>query len=217
MKDYNIFPDSTKKVVLNQIYSNIPKFEKLLDDSYNNFQLFSQKKLKLDKNQEEIKKLFEYSIFLCITWLDLSFDMKTHLITKNRYEKIYALRNLTIHLNEGYKRNYHFVEAKRKDSLWIQKVFSICDNEMFRDFKKKADDLTKELIVYEQEFQNETLKNERDIFVHYQGSPIEVYDSFNNIDILSLIENATKYLNLSSDIMHLITDITNRIRQYNKN
>ena len=216
MNEYNIFPNSTKLEVLKKINGSIPKFEKLLNESYNNFQLFDGGVLKLDKNQGDIKKLLEYTIFLCISWLDLSFDMKTHLTTTNNYERIYSLRNLTIHLNEGYKRNYHFVKMKRKESLWILNIYEICENEHFLDFQQKIMDLTNDFISYEKEFQTDSFKSTRDIFVHYQGSPIEVYESFNNLDILFLFQNATKYLNLSSSIIGLITDITNRIRKNNE-
>lgn len=211
MKNFDIFPAETKKQVLEKINTSIPGFENLLIRSYENFQMFEKGILRLTKNEEEFKGLLEYSIFLCISWLDISYDMKTHLSTNSNYERIFTLRNLTIHLNEGYKRNYHFVESKRKESLWINIISEMCKQDEFSDFQIKVNNLTNSLLKYEKEFQKDSIKKDRDIFVHYQGSPINVYESFNNIDILFLVENATNYLNVSTEIINLITDLTNRI------
>src|SRR5690606_38617023 len=104
-------------------------------------------------------------------------------------------------LNESYKRLHHFVNSKTKDSLWVKNVSEIIKNEFFVEFKNDFEKISSSILNYEDEFQNDQIKYERDIFVHYQGSPIDVYEAYNNIDILILIKNTTKYLNLISEII----------------
>lgn len=211
MTDYDFFPDDVKAKVLQQINSAVPKFQNLLDSSYERYQLFEKKILGLNKYEDEIKKLLELSIFLSISWLEISFDSSIYLESKDNYKQVLSLKNLTIHLNEGYKKIYHFTESKRNKSLWIKNIVELCQDENLKVFLPTVDSVRKKIEDYENQYQNDELKDKRDVFVHYQGSPILVYEALNRIDVNSLFKNATDYLLLCSDIINLSTDITNKI------
>ncbi|AZI54857.1 hypothetical protein EIB75_06180 [Epilithonimonas vandammei] len=211
MVDYNIFPEEIKEKVLKQIGTSVKKFENLLENVYNQYQLYDKKIITLVKYENEIKKLLEFSTFLSISWLEISSDCNLYLKTKENYERALALKNLTIHLNEGYKKIYHFTESKRNKSLWIKNIMEICEDDKLQKFRIQTNELTEKLISYESQYQNDKFKDNRDIFVHYQGSPIEVYQALNNIDVSSLLKNATDYLRLTSDIINISTEITETI------
>jgi|GEM_PF-5567651 len=213
MKDYDLFPETQKKDLLKKINNSTPKFEDLLAKSYNYFQLVDKKILKVNTFENEVKKIFEFTVFLCISWLDISAATSVYLKSHEKYERLFSIRNLTIYLNEGYKRMHHFTESKRKESLWIQNISAIIENEKFHKFKSRFDEINQHLINYEVQFQNEKLKYERNIFVHYQGSPIKVYETFNEIDILTLLNNTTKYLNISTEIINFTTEIINELEK----
>jgi len=60
MVDYNIFPEEIKEKVLKQIGTSVKKFENLLENVYNQYQLYDKKIITLVKYENEIKK-FDYS------------------------------------------------------------------------------------------------------------------------------------------------------------
>lgn len=213
MVDYNFFPDDIKEKVLNQIENQIPKFEQLLDNSYSQYRLYDLKILKLNKFEEEIKKLLEFSMFLSVSWLEISYDVSIYLNTNINNHRILSLKNLIIHLNEGYKKIHHFTESKRRKSLWISNIVDICNEENFTSFIPKAQNVTDKILRYEKQYQNSRFKDNRDIFVHYQGSQIAVYEALNSIDVSSLFKNATDYLHLTSDISNLSTELVEKINK----
>ena len=196
MKNFSYFGTEEEKYILEKIESSIPKFESYLQKSYDYFYLLNKGELFADLNTSEIEKLFQYSTFLSINWLDISSAMSFYLKSSNNYQKLYSLRSLTVNLNEGYKRLHHFKEDKRKKSLWIENIEQLFAQNNLEEFKSKFNEITSELEIYESEFQTKEFQYERIIFVHYQGSPIEVYETFNNIDVQNLIKNTTRYLNV---------------------
>lgn len=101
MKNFTYFDVAQEKYILEKITGSIPKFESYLKKSCDYFHLLNKGKLFADLDTAEVEKLFQYSTFLSINWLDISSAMSFYLKSSNNYQKMYSLRSLTVNLNEG--------------------------------------------------------------------------------------------------------------------
>ena len=196
-----------------KIFTSINKASSYFEGSLSKFYIYLKESKKNSYQQynsiQDFQDLMEFTIFISQNWLDISSAFQTYLNPFNDYQKIYGLKNLIIHLNEGYKRLIHFEGKKRKESLLESLIKEIVkENE---EFEMEYISIIKNLEIYSQKFQNNQLKYKRGLFVHYEGLPSAVYENSINIDVENLNNNALEYVKILGRIIEFVTKIMNKI------
>lgn len=175
-----------------------------------------------NKNQVllNLQMLCEYQLLIGLIWLDITSAFRIYLNAKEKYEVIYAAKQLIITINEGYKRIYHFIipnekgDAKlkhRNNSFWIKEVGGLIKQEL-PHMLDQFDEISLSLNSYF-ELNLENIKAQRDLGIHYPENPSKAFDMLINLDIETIAVKIIPFM----DILTKMTNFTKQILfEYNR-
>ena len=210
MTKKEIFTQSEKDKVLNSIYSNRKRFRQNLDENMNYNETLKTPILK-NIDTKDLKNILEFSIFISQNSLDITSCFLIYLNPYDDYQKLYSLKNLVIHLNEGYKRLIHFSPNAFSKTLIFNLIKGIVDKNV--DLKPEYDELIKRLNTYSDNYQTHNFKELRVLFVHYDGLPSNIYQQLKKIDQELLIKNFLEYNQIQTQLILYLEKLTLKIAE----
>lgn len=153
-------------------------------------------------------RLSEYNLLLGFISLDLCAAYRVYLKSDINYEVMYATKHLIVILNEAYKKIYNYVRPNgkgdlytkdRNKSFWIKDIKQIVDKQI-PESKNEYDRLTKALDdYYDPELR--AMKTPRDMFIHYDDRPSELYDVLCALDIEITTNKIIPFLEILKQMM----------------
>lgn len=200
------------KIKVEQNIENAPQSIHTSQKLIKNFDTLRKYHLKnglspLDDSFKTFEELLEYGLLLEILYLDLSSATIAYLNSKSTYEKLYSTRQIIVIINEGYKQIYnftytnnkgHIVTKHRNGSYWYGDIRVIIE-ELIPEFKCKYDSLTKKLDNYfKANF--ESIKEQRDLTVHYDKKASKVYDMIFELDVNEVFKKLFLFLDIIKEM-----------------
>ena len=152
---------------------------------------------------ENLEKLLEYRMLIGLIFLDLASATRAHLNSKYSYEKLFSLRQIIVIINEGYKQIYNFVKLGengdsitkyRNKSFWYKDIGTIVNNSL-PELSEEYNSLTKKLDDYFNE-NFPSIKEQRDLSVHYDKKASKVYDMSVNLNIAETFKKMSPFLEI---------------------
>ena len=154
----------------------------------NNSQIKEKFQIEKSKKLRNEKKLTEYIMFLDILMLDMSVIMNLFLNGKSDYEKLFALKQGNVIINEGYKTIFSFVKleddgtlnySERNKSFWYKDIrLTVKDSPKLNlKFKKITNELED---YYTTSF--DSVNKIRNLTVHYDKNPIKFYQMITSLE-----------------------------------
>ena len=179
-----------------------------------------------DKIFDNLEKLLEYRMLVGLIFLDLGSAMRAHLNSKYTYEKLFSLRQIIVIINEGYKQIYNFVKLNengdsvtkyRNKSFWYKDIGAII-NESLPELKSEYNTLTKKLDDYFKE-KFTSIKEQRDLSVHYDKKASKVYDMSINLEIDGTFKKMSPFLEILTDMFRFTEKMASnsQIKEREKN
>ena len=170
-----------------------------------------------------LKKVNEYFMLITILHLDLSVIVSLFMNGKSDYEKLFALKQGIVIINEGYKKIFSFVTTnkdgssnytQRDNSFWYQDIRTIV--ERFPKLNSEFEVITKQLDdYYTTSF--DSIKEIRDLTVHYDRDPVKFYQMLNTLDTESIFIKLTGFVKIISKmypfIILTINDMDDEIKK----
>tara|TARA_A100000171_G_scaffold27967_1_gene26057 strand:+ start:1143 stop:1970 length:828 start_codon:yes stop_codon:yes gene_type:complete len=156
-----------------------------------------------DKLFDNVEKLLEYRVLIGLIYLDLSSSIRAYLKSKYAYEQLFSTKQILVIINEGYKQIYGFVKVNEKGdsitkyrnkSYWYEDI-QVIINESLPELRGEYDSLTKKLDDY---FTTnfDSIKEQRDLSVHYDRKASKVYDMINGLDIEGTFKKLLPFLEI---------------------
>lgn len=175
----------------------------------------------------KLKKVSEYYMLITILHLDLSVIVSLFMNGKSDYEKLFALKQGIVIINEGYKKIFSFVTTnkdgspnytQRNNSFWYQDIRTIV--EKFPKLNSEFEIITQQLDdYYTTSF--DSIKEIRDLTVHYDRNPVKFYEMLQTLETEKIFIKLTGFVNIISKmypfIVHTISEMDNEIKKKKKN
>jgi hypothetical protein len=147
--------------------------------------------------------LMKYRLFIGLIILDLASASRIFINAKLKYEALYSARQIVIIIDEAFKKIYNFIKQNekgdkiikhRKNSFWIKNVGQIINQDL-PQLIQQYNDLTNELEKYlSSNFKD--VKEQRDLFIHYDEDPSNVYDALIKINIEETFKKMNAFLEI---------------------
>lgn len=156
-----------------------------------------------DEMFDSLEKLLEYRMLIGLIFLDLGSATRAHLNSKYTYEKLFFLRQIIVIINEGYKQIYNFVKLNdngdsvtkyRNKSFWYKDIRTII-NTSLPELSTEYNSLTQKLEDYFKE-NFSSIKEQRDLSVHYDKKASKVYDMFVSLEIEETFKKLSPFLDI---------------------
>jgi hypothetical protein len=170
-----------------------------------------------------LKKITEYYMLITILHLDLSVIVSLFINGKSDYEKLFALKQGIVIINEGYKKIFSFVAinkdgssnyTQRDNSFWYQDIRTIV--EKFPKLNSEFEIITQELDdYYIKSF--DSIKEIRDLTVHYDRNPVKFYEMLNSLETEKIFIKLTGFVNIISKMYSFIVQTISEIGDEIKN
>jgi len=211
--------EETKAKFLQNTEIKIIETTKVIDEvrrllrTTEDIQLFmSQKNIHL--NLDNLKSLLEYRMLIALLILDLASAMRIYLNAKFHYEELYSARQIIVIINEGFKKIFNFIQKNekgekivkhRENSFWIKNIGSIIENDLpylQQEYKSLTADLENYLNT-----NFDSLRTQRDLSIHYDKNPANVYDMLLKLDIEGTFKKMIPFL----DILNRMFKFTNQL------
>jgi hypothetical protein len=164
-----------------------------------------------------LKRLIEYNMLITLFHLDLSVIVNLFLNGKSDYEKLFALKQGMVIINEGYKKIFNFVTenkdgspnfTQRDNSFWNKDIRNIV--EMYPNLEPEFKLITKQLDEYF-EISFDKIKEIRNLTVHYHSDPVEFYQMLKSLDTKTIFVKLTGFVNIISRMYPFMTLIINEM------
>lgn len=158
-----------------------------------------------------LKKLTEYHMLITIFHLDLSVIINLFLNGKSEYEKLFALKQGMVIINEGYKKIFNFVTIKKDGSFdYSQRDRSFWKNDIrliasrYPNLKSEFESISNQLEdYYTTSF--DTIKEIRDLTVHYDKEPVKFNKMLTSLETEKIFVKLTGFVNILSRMYPFIS------------
>ena len=157
---------------------------------------------------KHLRRLSECSMLVGLIWLDITAAFRIYLNAKERYEVIYAVKQLTITINEGFKQIYNYVSLdengnsktrERNQSFWVKDIGNIVKMEL-PHLLPEYEKITSSLDTYDDQ-ELKDMKEPRNLFVHFDREASAVYDELQKQDIEKIARKALPFMNILTDMI----------------
>jgi uncharacterized protein YeeX (DUF496 family) len=162
-----------------------------------------------DKIFDNAEKLLEYRLLIGLVYLDLACTIRAYLKSKYAYEELFSTKQILVIINEGYKQIYGFVKVNEKGdsitkyrnkSYWYEDI-QVIINESLPELRDEYDSLTKKLDDYF--ITNfDSIKEKRDLSVHYDRKASKVYDMINSLEVEGTFKKLLPFLQILIEMFH---------------
>ncbi|MBA5246719.1 hypothetical protein H1R16_09415 [Marnyiella aurantia] len=181
------------------------------------YEVINEKFIEFKFHSEYLPSLIEtlkYRLFLGFLLSDICSSLNVYNNAKTLYEEKFAIRNLIVIVNEGFKKIYNFTKANEKgdvilkhrnNSFWIKNIKPIVYNDIII-LKENYDEITKQLNDF-LDFNFEDIKTTRDLSIHYDKNPIVIHKMMLNLDLEREKEMVLKFM----DIINLMYYFTEKL------
>lgn len=158
-----------------------------------------------------LRKMLEYRMLIGIILLDLASVTRAHFNSKYTYEKLFSIRQIIVIINEGYKQIYNFVylndqgntiTKQRNKSFWFKDIGDIVKN-ILPELSSEYNILTEKLETYFID-NFSSIKEKRDLSVHYDKVASKVYDMTFNLDVDENFRILSPFLGILTEMFHFV-------------
>lgn len=158
-----------------------------------------------------LRKMLEYRMLIGIILLDLASATRAHFNAKYTYEKLFSIRQIIVIINEGYKQIYNFVylneqgdtiTKQRNKSFWFKDIGNIIKNSL-PELSTEYNILTEKLETYFID-NFSSIKEKRDLSVHYDKTASKVYDMTFNLDVDENFRILSPFLGILTEMFHFV-------------
>lgn len=192
-------------VTLEQIIKDLDDSRKLLRLANLYESKSSQLEITIDFSSQ--KRLIEYRLLIGLLYVDLLTLVRLYLKAEYRYEELFSLRQINVILTEGLKKIYHFNKKDRKNTFWAKDIKSIIENEL-PNLELNYNSLTSKINEYISIFSTDkSIKNQRDLSVHYDENPSRVYDMIIKLDTDKIYSYMLPFVDLLKDMFEFTHNI----------
>lgn len=160
---------------------------------------------------QNLKKLTEYHMLITIFHLDLSVIVNLFLNGKAEYEKLFALKQGMVIINEGYKKIFNFVTVNKDGSLnYSQRDHSFWNKDIrlltsrYPNLSSEFEFITNQLDDYYMA-SFDTIKEIRDLTVHYDKEPVKFNQMLISLDTETIFVKLTGFVNILSRMYPFIS------------
>lgn len=163
----------------------------------------------LPEESNHLRRLSECSLLISLIWLDITAAFRIYLNAKEKYEGIYAVKQLTITINEGFKQIYNYVSVddngnlktrERNHSFWVKDIGTIANNDL-PHLLKDYDKITTSLDTYDDQ-ELKDMKGPRNLFVHFDKTPSLVYDELVKQDIEKITKKILPFMKILKEMIY---------------
>lgn len=200
------------KSLFNKLGQTIMDIEINTDKTYQYIIYFE----KLNIQDKRLLNILNASLQFNFIYLDFCTVYRLYLAGLTHYEQRFAIKQLYIILNEGFKRIYGFdhkndlsqLSTTRRDSIW---------KTLLEFYKDDKDIIVKNsylhLLSYLQLFKDDIIFDQslRSHGVHYHKDFRVTYDFLNNLDAEKVTHGALHFMDLMNEIRNFISIVTQRI------
>ena len=155
------------------------------------------------------------SMYLNYIYLDVCAAFRMYLGGLSNYEQRFAVKQLYVILNEGFKRIYGFNNTKtRNKSIWIT-YLGIYANDSNTQINKGYEKLTK----YLSNFYDEIIfdKSARSQGAHYTNDYTTIYSHLSSLNAEAVTVGATHFMQLMEEVRAFIQIVNSElIKEYQK-
>lgn len=201
----------SSKSLFNNLGLTILDLERQTDAACKSIELLEQYPI----SNERLLNVQIASVYLNYIYLDVCAAFRTYIGGLSNYEQRFAVKQLYVILNEGFKRIFGFDGNKtRRESIW-NTYFGIYVTDKNLQIKKAYETLTK----YLNDFNDEIIfdKSARSRGAHYTDDYKTIYSFLSNLNAESVTAGATHFMQLMEEVRKFI-DIVNSelIKEYQK-
>lgn len=166
---------------------------------------------------QNIKRLTEYYMLITIFHLDLSVIINLFLNGKSEYEKLFALKQGMVIINEGYKKIFNFVIIKndgsfnysqRNQSFWNKEIRQISNR--YPQLSTEFELITNQLDDY-YKISFDSIKEIRDLTVHYDKEPVKFNQMLISLDTETIFVKLTGFVKILSRMYLFISLVMSEI------
>lgn len=153
------------------------------------------------------------SMYLNYIYLDFCAAFRMYLSGISNYEQRFAVKQLYVILNEGFKRIYGFdVKNLRKNSIWTQ-YFGI----YAKDSNPQISDAFNTLTEYLRDFKDDVIfdKDARCKGAHYSDDYKKIYSHLSGLNAETVTVGATHFMQLMEEVRKFIHIVNSElIKEY---
>lgn len=173
--------------------------------------------LDIEHDFSNYKRLLEYRLLVGLLYLDLLTSVRIYLKADFRYEELYSTRQVNVIITEGFKQIYHFNGVGRKKTFWANDIKKIIDKDLI-GLKSEYDTLTIKIEDYSSKFLNDkSIKEKRDLSVHYDEKPSKVFDMMIKLDISVVYPYMLQFVDILKDMFEFTNKIVFSYNEKTKN
>lgn len=198
-------------VKLTEIVSDIEEVVGLIK----RYEVISEKFIEFEISSEYLPSLIEtlkYRLFLGFLISDICCSLNVYNNAKTLYEEKFAIRNLIVIVNEGFKKIYNFTKVNsegdlilkhRNNSFWIKNIKPIIYSDIIK-LKEIYDEITQKLDDF-LNFNFEVIKTNRDLSIHYDKNPCLMHKMMLSLDLECEKDLVLSFMDIISQ-MYVITE-----------
>lgn len=146
--------------------------------------------------------------------------MNIYFKAETRYEEKYAIRNLIVVINEGFKKIFNFQKINEKgnvkstyrnNSFWVKEIKPIINSD-FIEYEDEYQRITEKLEKY-LEFDFNKIKEERDLSIHYDRNPILIINMIIELDFENKVPFLLSFMDILDEMYFFTEKLGNHYRK----
>ena len=188
---------------------------------HNSFFINEFKKRDIENKKLIIQnQIFKYRLFIGILLCDICSSLNIYFKAETRYEEKYAIRNLIVVINEGFKKIFNFQKINEKgnvkstyrnNSFWVKEIKPIINSD-FIEYEDEYQRITEKLEKY-LEFDFNKIKEERDLSIHYDRNPILIINMIIELDIENKVPFLLSFMDILDEMYFFTEKLGNHYRK----
>lgn len=168
---------------------------------------------------ETQNEIFKYRLFIGFLFSDLCGCLNFYFKAETKYEQKFAIRNLIVVINEGFKKIFNFektndkgdiIKKYRNNSFWIKEIKPLLFLELeiyLSEYLRISEKLEKFL-----EFDFDKIKEERDLSIHYDKNPMLIYNMIIDLDFEEKVPILLSFMDILDEMYYFTEKLGNHFK-----
>lgn len=164
-------------------------------------------------------EIFKYRLFIGFLFADICCALNSYFNSKTLYEEKFAIRNVVVIINEGFKKNFnfetisekgHIITKYRNNSFWIKEIKPLLKDGLdiyFNEYVRITEKLEKYL-----DFDFDKIKENRDLSIHYDKNPMLIYNMVVDLDFEEKVPFIMSFLDILDEMYFFTEKIGNHFK-----
>lgn len=165
---------------------------------------------------ETQNEIFKFRLFIGFLFSDLCCSLNSYFNAKSQYEEKFAIRNIIVIINEGFKKIFNFEKVNNKtkyrnNSFWIKEIKPLLIDDL-NSYTHEYERITKKLEKY-LEFDFDKIKENRDLSIHYDKNPMLIYNMIIDLDFEEKASFIISFLDILDEMYFFTEKLGNHFRK----